>query len=198
MSFVTYFKNFPSRLTQKVIDMGSCAKDRQEKFTDLQRQFYHSVKSLKSDVRTMKEWKNHLHLDKDKNLQVTKSGLDILGNKDLNLTLHHFAEKEPEKYEQSIKIPFLAEKVKIEAFYARHVEMQKAEMDEIRSDESVEIPDDLDFSDVSLGLSHEEQEKFALYRPLNIAAASRIPGVTPMAILSLLRVVKKRKILAQI
>jgi tRNA uridine 5-carboxymethylaminomethyl modification enzyme len=42
-------------------------------------------------------------------------------------------------------------------------------------------------------LSIEEKEKLALARPASIGMASRIPGITPYAILSLLRFVKKQR-----
>ena len=66
---------------------------------------------------------------------------------------------------------------------------------EIKRDEKLDIPTDLDYFNVqALNLSVEEREKLDLARPSTIAAASRIPGVTPSAVLNLLKFVKKRSI----
>ena len=56
----------------------------------------------------------------------------------------------------------------------------------------MEIPIDLDYTNQSVGLSREEQEKLIMAKPSSIAAASRIPGITPHAVLSMLRFVKKK------
>lgn len=71
---------------------------------------------------------------------------------------------------------------------------QRWEMEEIRKDEKLEIPTDLDYYAIkNLNLSNEEKEKLQLAKPATIAAASRIPGVTPYAVLALLNFVKKPK-----
>lgn len=54
----------------------------------------------------------------------------------------------------------------------------------------MELPEDLDYE--SLQLSNEDREKLAAFRPTSIAAAQRLPGVTPAAILRLLQHVRER------
>ena len=57
----------------------------------------------------------------------------------------------------------------------------------------MEIPTDIDYlNEISLNLSNEEREKLELAKPSTIAAASRIPGVTPSSILYLLNFVRKK------
>ncbi len=63
----------------------------------------------------------------------------------------------------------------------------------LRRDETLEIPDDLDYFSSVPGLCDEEREKLSLSRPCNVAAAARISGVTPNGVLCLLRYVKKHK-----
>src|SRR3546814_10745579 len=53
------------------------------------------------------------------------------------------------------------------------------------------LPSSLDYGQVG-GLSAEVQQLLSAARPASLGAASRIPGITPAAILALLRHVKKR------
>ena len=69
---------------------------------------------------------------------------------------------------------------------------QQAEFDEVQKDENMELPIDIDYTNPSLALSIEEQEKLALTRPTTIGSMSRIPGITPHAIIAMLRYVKRQ------
>ena len=84
----------------------------------------------------------------------------------------------------------LCNRVKIEAMYERVVQEQEKEVQEIRRDESMMIPKDIDYLSKSLSLSFEEREKLLMIQPQTIAAATRIQGVTPSTIVRLLRFVK--------
>lgn len=52
------------------------------------------------------------------------------------------------------------------------------------------LPADLDYE--GLHLSNEDREKLTTFRPTSIAAAQRLPGVTPAAILRLLQHVRQQ------
>ena len=65
-------------------------------------------------------------------------------------------------------------------------------MEDTRRDEQCELPEDLDYHCPTLNLSTEERQKLTEARPANLHAASRIPGVTPAAIVSLLRLARRR------
>ena len=80
----------------------------------------------------------------------------------------------------------------IEATYAGYVERQKADVEQLRRDEGVVIPPDLDFSRIG-GLSNEARSKLETVRPATLGQAARIEGVTPGALLSLLAYVKRRR-----
>lgn len=85
----------------------------------------------------------------------------------------------------------LCNRVKIEAMYHRVVKEQAKEVMEIRRDESLLIPRNIDYLSKSLSLSFEEREKLIMVQPQTIAAATRIQGVTPSTIIRLLRFVKQ-------
>lgn len=84
----------------------------------------------------------------------------------------------------------LCNRVKIEAMYERFVQDQAVEVREIRRDEAMLIPRDIDYLSNSLSISFEEREKLIMIQPQTIAAATRIQGITPSTIVRLLRFVK--------
>uniref|UniRef100_A0A8B9F2Y1 5-taurinomethyluridine-[tRNA] synthase subunit MTO1, mitochondrial n=1 Tax=Amazona collaria TaxID=241587 RepID=A0A8B9F2Y1_9PSIT len=76
------------------------------------------------------------------------------------------------------------------------VENQQQEIEEVRRDEALRLPEDLDYFAIDASLSLEVREKLDSNRPqtslffTSIGALSRIPGITPAAIVNLLRFVK--------
>ena len=83
------------------------------------------------------------------------------------------------------------EQIEIDALYAGYMGRQMAEIEAFRKDEALQLPSSLDYADIG-GLSNEVRQKLESARPDTLGAASRIPGVTPAAVIALLRHVKKR------
>ncbi|HYF55382.1 MAG TPA: tRNA uridine-5-carboxymethylaminomethyl(34) synthesis enzyme MnmG, partial [Salinarimonas sp.] len=75
----------------------------------------------------------------------------------------------------------LADRLETGATYAVYLDRQAADIEAYRRDESVAIPDDLDFGALS-GLSSEVRAKLDLVRPRTLGQAARIEGMTPAAI----------------
>lgn len=90
----------------------------------------------------------------------------------------------------------LSERLKIEAAYEWCVVNQQQEIEEVRRDEALRLPEDIDYFAIDASLSAEVREKLNSSRPQTIGAVSRIPGVTPAAIINLLRFVKAEKLKA--
>lgn len=86
--------------------------------------------------------------------------------------------------------PAIAEQIEIDARYAGYLERQQADIHTLRKDEALEIPADLDYDRIG-GLSNEVRGKLKQVRPASLAAASRIPGITPAALTALLGYVKR-------
>jgi tRNA uridine 5-carboxymethylaminomethyl modification enzyme len=87
--------------------------------------------------------------------------------------------------------PEIAEQLEIDARYAGYLERQERDIASFRRDESLLLPPDLDYGVVG-SLSREIREKLALARPSTLGAAARISGVTPSALVVLLKHVKRR------
>jgi len=86
--------------------------------------------------------------------------------------------------------PDIAEQIEIDCRYAAYITRQQADIDAFRRDEALKLPADLDYSLVG-SLSNEVRQKLAQARPATLGAAGRIPGVTPAAVMALLKYVKR-------
>ncbi len=87
--------------------------------------------------------------------------------------------------------PALWEEVEIQVKYENYIEREIEEVERVRRFENVSFPADLKFHELN-GLSREVQEKLEEVRPINLGQASRISGVTPVAIAALMIHLKKR------
>lgn len=72
-----------------------------------------------------------------------------------------------------------------EALYAPYLSRQAGDVERLRRDESVVLPEDLDYRTMS-GLSNEIRAKLVQIQPRTVAQASRIEGMTPAALTLLL------------
>jgi tRNA uridine 5-carboxymethylaminomethyl modification enzyme len=85
----------------------------------------------------------------------------------------------------------IAEQLEIDAKYAVYLERQAADVAAYRRDEGFELPDDLDYARIP-GLSNELTQKLKSIRPRTIGQASRIDGITPVALTLLVAHVKRK------
>ena len=86
--------------------------------------------------------------------------------------------------------PEIVEQIEIDASYAGYLERQDADILAFKKDEALALPVDLDYAQIG-SLSNEVRQKLVEARPATLGAASRIPGVTPASVISLLRFVKR-------
>uniref|UniRef100_A0A674NFR9 Mitochondrial tRNA translation optimization 1 n=1 Tax=Takifugu rubripes TaxID=31033 RepID=A0A674NFR9_TAKRU len=95
--------------------------------------------------------------------------------------------------------PFVefSQRLKIEAVYKPHCDLQKKEMDRIQKEESMFLPQDIDYFSLPVSLSQEVREILDRFRPSTLGAATRLQGMTPAAIVHLLKYVKQTKKRAQ-
>lgn len=86
--------------------------------------------------------------------------------------------------------PVIREQIEYDALYAGYMERHEADIIAFRKDENLKLPAALDYNEVG-SLSNEVRQKLVAARPETLGAASRIPGVTPSAIIALLKHVKR-------
>lgn len=80
--------------------------------------------------------------------------------------------------------------IEIEALYAAYLDRQSEDVAALRRDESLSLPDGLDYDAIG-GLSNEVRSKLKAVRPITLGQAARIEGVTPGALTALLGHVKR-------
>jgi tRNA uridine 5-carboxymethylaminomethyl modification enzyme len=83
--------------------------------------------------------------------------------------------------------------VEVQAKYAGYIERQEREIAKHAKQESLRLPDDLDYAEVD-GLSNEARQRLQVARPVTLGQASRLEGMTPSAVALLLVHLKKRRL----
>jgi tRNA uridine 5-carboxymethylaminomethyl modification enzyme len=82
--------------------------------------------------------------------------------------------------------------VEVQAMYAGYIERQQREIEKHAKQESLRLPEDLDYASVD-GLSVEARQRLEGARPATLGQASRLEGMTPSAVSLLLIHLKKRQ-----
>ncbi len=83
--------------------------------------------------------------------------------------------------------------VEVQAKYRGYIERQEREIAKHARQESLRLPEDLDYDAVD-GLSHEARQRLIATRPATLGQASRLEGMTPSAVSLLLVHLKKRQL----
>jgi len=84
----------------------------------------------------------------------------------------------------------IRQQIEIDSMYAGYMDRHDADIEAYRKDENLVLPKGLDFAAVG-SLSNEIRQKLEQVNPTTLGEAARIPGVTPAAVIALLRYVKK-------
>jgi tRNA uridine 5-carboxymethylaminomethyl modification enzyme len=84
----------------------------------------------------------------------------------------------------------VAEQLSIDAGYEGYLGRQRQDIAAYRRDEALELPAGLNYCEVG-GLSNEVRQKLEAHKPATLGQAARISGVTPAALVSLLRFVRR-------
>ena len=84
----------------------------------------------------------------------------------------------------------LDDQIEIDVKYKGYVQRQIKQIDRLKRQESLRIPGELDYSNIK-SITKEAREKLHKFRPETIGQASRIPGVSPSDITSLMILLKR-------
>ena len=85
----------------------------------------------------------------------------------------------------------IAEQLTIDARYAGYLTRQRQDIGAYRRDEALGLPGDLDYGAIG-SLSNEARQKLQTHRPATLGQAARISGVTPAALVALLKYVRRQ------
>ena len=175
--------NADQRLTPLGIDLGCVGAQRQKKFSqkmDLLNQHRHLTQSL--NLTPNEAAVKGLNINRD---GVRRSAFNLMSYPNIN------HDRLAQIWPQIGDVPgWVKEQIEIEALYAVYLERQKTDVAAVRRDEGKLIPDGFEFSQLS-GLSNELIGKLEATRPINIAQAAKIDGMTPAALMLLLARIRR-------
>ena len=82
--------------------------------------------------------------------------------------------------------PALHSQLETDCRYQSYVQRQQTDIDALRRDEAMSIPVDLDYGGIG-GLSSESIDILQRHQPETIGQANRLPGLTPAAVVAVIR-----------
>ncbi|XP_043605555.1 protein MTO1 homolog, mitochondrial [Bombus pyrosoma] len=178
--------NADQRLTKKGYESGCVSEERMIKTEAILSRLTENIELFKNEIHHNAKWCQLLGIPASKNPNL-RSGFDMIQFYDIDLFIKAF----PDRFGHLADDPIISRRLKIEALYADPLKKLEKEISEIRKNEQMLIPPSIDYSLPQLSLSLEEREKLSEFQPYTIAAASRIQGVTPPAILRLINYIRK-------
>ncbi|XP_029653098.2 protein MTO1 homolog, mitochondrial [Octopus sinensis] len=187
--------NADIRLTAKGYHQGCVSKHRYEKMMRMLTALDENLDLLKTTFDSCYNWRSKLQSAGTPTARVDekkvqkKSAFSIFS--DPTITAEEFVKAFPKEFGHLIGQSAILQRLSIEVRYSAELEGQMEDIEEVRREEMLELPEDLDY--YSVNIANEARNKLAEARPATIASASRIPGVTPAALILLLRHVKKQR-----
>lgn len=180
--------NADQRLTQVGRDEGIVGDRRYEAFTRKMEKLSSCVSMLKSATATPKELKAA-------GIQVSEDGSRRDAYQVLSFPNVRFSDLGALGVDVDGVDEEIRDQVVKDALYANYIERQKRDVEALKRDEAEEIPTDFDYDGLK-GLSNELTAKLKAVRPLTVAQAARVEGMTPAActlILARLRHLQRAK-----
>ena len=178
--------NADIRLTQIGINLGVVLNERKKIFMDKFKQLSSIQQKMdKLMITPSKISKFGVIIAKD---GINRSATQVLGQKNVNMTKIREIWPEIKYYSKEID-----EQLEINSHYKGYLKKQKADILAFKRDESLEIPNNIDYDSFS-GLSNEVKSKFKKIRPKTMGQALRIDGITPAAVYILLSHLKRKSI----
>ncbi|WP_420339309.1 tRNA uridine-5-carboxymethylaminomethyl(34) synthesis enzyme MnmG [Roseibium sp.] len=176
--------NADQRLTPLGIEIGCVSDERRSAYEAKMEKISAARDLLKSLTVTPNEaTKKGLPVNQD---GVRRSAFDLLSYP--NVTFEGLQLVWPELGHMDAAI---VEQVTTDALYAVYLERQTADIEALKRDEALGIPDSFDYEAI-VGLSNEVKQKLADIRPATLGQASRMDGITPAALTLILSHLKRQ------
>jgi tRNA uridine 5-carboxymethylaminomethyl modification enzyme len=176
--------NADQRLTPKGIEIGAVGHQRAATFHVKHREL-EGARRLAGSLRISPSAlvRRGVPINQD---GVTRSALDLLAYPEIDW--NRLVGLWPELGTVSVEI---AEQLTIDSRYEGYLSRQRDDIAAYRRDEALALPADLDYGAIG-SLSTEVRQKLEANRPATLGQAARISGVTPAALIALLKHVRRR------
>ena len=177
--------NADQRLTPLGIEIG-CVGDERKNFFDKK------LKMIKDGFKLARSFQITPNKLLKKGIKINKDGkkrniIELLSF--TNITTAKLKKILPELKKLNKDV---IEQIEIEAKYLGYLDRQRADISDFKKEEGLKIPKNINYNYVG-SLSNEIIEKLSKITPPTLGAASRVSGVTPAAIIAILRYIKKNK-----
>lgn len=177
--------NADQRLTPLGLEIGCVETDRADIFSDKMRRYSAARAIAESRVFTPTQLATQ-------NIQVRSDGVkrslfSLLGQQDIDRDAVLALSKELSESDVEI-----VNQIAIDALYHQYADRQSRDAELLQKEEAIQIPPSLDYDSIS-GLSNELKSKLNSVRPMTLAAAARIEGITPAALTLLIAVIKSAR-----
>ncbi|KAG1393199.1 hypothetical protein G6F60_011637 [Rhizopus arrhizus] len=182
--------NADTRLTAKGHEAGVIGQNRWQFYKSSSNALNEAIEALENMRMPIKKWAAYnITCDSMASLEnnngAYKSGIDLLMWP--NITLDAFHELLPNLSQLD---PNLKERVMIEGRYKPFLKRQALEVEAMKRDENLQLDINLDYTKMDQ-LSNEVRQKLAIVRPETLGAAKRVEGVTPAAMVVLMKYAKR-------
>lgn len=182
--------NADLRLTLKGFeDVGCVSPLRYKEAARVRDQLQDGLAALEALTLSTQRWKKHLtnvRISEAKSTVLT--GLNILQYNEVCFEmLSSVFPQQLSPYKE------FSQRLKIEAVYRPHCDLQRKEIERIQKEENMALPQDIDYLTLPVSLSQEVREILDRVRPSTLGAATRLQGITPAAIVHLLNYVQPTK-----
>ncbi len=176
--------NADQRLTPRGLDIGCVGSRRAEMFHVKQRDL-EAARALAGSLQFSPSVlaRKGISINQD---GVARSALDLLAYPDID-----WARLGSLWPELAGVAPEIAEQLTIDSRYEGYLARQRQDIAAYRRDEALMLPPDLDYGAIG-SLSNEVRQKLQDGRPATLGQAARISGVTPAALVALLKHVRRR------
>jgi tRNA uridine 5-carboxymethylaminomethyl modification enzyme len=178
--------NADLRLTQMGIDFGLVDKKRVAVFAARQEKIIAGLEileGLKISPKKLADFEVTIKQD-----GIVRSAVQLLGFPEIDFsTLKKIWPTEISQIDYATQ-----KQIEIEATYSSYLKRQQRDLEIFRQDENIKIPLDIDYGAIE-SLSLEVREKLNKFRPITIASALRIQGITPASAMAVAIYIKNKK-----
>ncbi len=180
--------NADERLTPTGYEIGLISEERWQKYLAKTEAKEKELKRLKSTTLSPTEALNNILVSRE--TSPVSSGVTIYDLlKRPQLSYKDLAEVDKDRPQLE---PIIIEQLQTEIKYEGYISKQKDRIEQVRRMSEKALPTDIDYREIA-GLRLEAQEKLNKIKPLSVAQASRISGVSPADISVLIIWLSSRK-----
>ena len=174
--------------------IGLLGQDQYDFFVAKQKEIDTGITLLEQTlVKPSRDIDSVLHSLRSANLKQKCSLADLLRRPELSIgDLASLVSEDKTQEIQRVSRSRFSEEIQLRVKYQGYIERQDEQVRRFRKLESMQIPADFEYADLS-GLSNEVVEKLSAVKPVSLGQASRISGITPAAISVLQVHLRKRK-----